>query len=404
MHTDAGAARATNKAESAARAVRALNPSCTCVAAARFFDGDGASVDAVRAADVVVDATDNVATRYLLNDACVLAGTPLVSGAAIGTDGQATVYGYAGGACYRCRYVRPPGVVRSCGDAGVLGPVPGLIGCMLAMEAIKVVAGMGRPLSERLYHYDALEGRVCVLQLPPRRKDCAVCGDAPSIACMADCQAFLTAHGLAHGARECSRDAAKTAAGGRAGAGGGVAAAGALSEALRISCVDYARCWYGDRGTLGNAELSDATAGAAGAAGGDNRGRAATSTPPAAAAVRESQSRHTFKCPHVLLDVRPRHQFEICALPGAVNMPLKQLKGSFNEVRELQKRGGGSSLTDGAAGASISLLPVFVMCRRGNSSAKATRLLAEAGFDEVKNIDGGLTQWVKSVDPDLAMY
>ena len=85
-------------------------------------------------------------------------------------------------------------------------------------------------------------------------------------------------------------------------------------------------------------------------------------------------------------------------------MPLKQLKGSFNEVRELQKRGGGSSLTDGAAGASISLLPVFVMCRRGNSSAKATRLLAEAGFDEVKNIDGGLTQWVKSVDPDLAMY
>ena len=68
-----------------------------------------------------------------------------------------------------------------------------------AMEAVKVIVGMGRPLSERLYHYDALEGRACVMQLPPRRRDCAVCGKTPSITSMSDSQAFLDAHGLVHG-------------------------------------------------------------------------------------------------------------------------------------------------------------------------------------------------------------
>ena len=374
------------KAASACRAVRALNPACECVADERFLNS-GNAMESVRAADVVIDATDNVATRYLLGDACVLTDTPLVSGAAVGTDGQATVYGFKGGACYRCRHPRPPAVVHSCAEAGVLGPVPGLIGCMLAMEAVKVIVGMGRPLSERLYHYDALEGRACVMQLPPRRRDCAVCGKTPSITSMSDSQAFLDAHGLVHGERECSRgDGTQEAkkAGSKLDA--------ALDGALRISCVDYFKNWYGeddqnhanasDNGKSRCSGEDSSGGGMGGVGGGDGAGR-------------------SFKCPHILLDVRPQHHFEICALPGAINLPLKQLGGSLDVVSRLQKE---SMAVGGSGEPNQTSLPVFVLCRRGVSSVKATRLLVDAGFDRVRNIDGGLTQWAESVDPELAIY
>ncbi|VDI12833.1 adenylyltransferase and sulfurtransferase [Mytilus galloprovincialis] len=98
--------------------------------------------------DVVLDATDNVATRYLLNDACILANKPLVSGSALRFEGQLTVYNYEGGPCYRCLYPKPPPpeTVTNCSDGGVLGVIPGIIGCMQALEAIKICAGIDRIL------------------------------------------------------------------------------------------------------------------------------------------------------------------------------------------------------------------------------------------------------------------
>jgi adenylyltransferase/sulfurtransferase len=92
--------------------------------------------------DVIVDCTDNPGTRFLINDACVLSGKPLVSGAALTTDGQLSVYNFANGPCYRCIHKAPPvaSTVQSCSDAGVLGPVVGVIGCLQALEVLKVAA------------------------------------------------------------------------------------------------------------------------------------------------------------------------------------------------------------------------------------------------------------------------
>ena len=133
-----------NKAESAARAVHDLNPTIRCEIMKSALTGENA-MELASKHDVVVDASDNPLTRYLINDACVLSGTPLVSGSAIGTEGQLTVYNYQGGPCYRCLYPKVDAKEgsKSCSDSGVLGPVPGLIGVLQSIEVIKVLTGIG---------------------------------------------------------------------------------------------------------------------------------------------------------------------------------------------------------------------------------------------------------------------
>ena len=133
-----------NKAESAARAVSDLNPTIHCEIVKSPLTSDNA-LELVSKQDIVVDASDNPRTRYLVNDACVLSGTPLVSGSAVGTEGQLTVYNYLGGPCYRCLYpkVDEREGSKSCSDSGVLGPVPGLIGVLQSVEVIKVLTGIG---------------------------------------------------------------------------------------------------------------------------------------------------------------------------------------------------------------------------------------------------------------------
>jgi adenylyltransferase/sulfurtransferase len=108
--------------------------------------------------DVVLDGSDNFATRYLVNDACVLADRPLVYGAIQGFEGQVSVFNYQGGPTYRCLFPEPPppAAAPNCAEAGVLGVLPGLIGTLQATEAIKLLAGIGEPLSGRLFLYDAL--------------------------------------------------------------------------------------------------------------------------------------------------------------------------------------------------------------------------------------------------------
>ena len=133
-----------NKAESARRAVNDLNPSISCTIVTEPLTSSNA-FELVASHDCVVDASDNPQTRYLINDACVLSGKPLISGSAIGVEGQLTVYNYNGGQCYRCLYPKPNATEgsKSCADNGVLGPVPGLIGILQAVETIKVITGVG---------------------------------------------------------------------------------------------------------------------------------------------------------------------------------------------------------------------------------------------------------------------
>lgn len=139
-------------------------------------------LDIVRAYDVVLDGTDRFSTRYLINDACVILGKPLVSAAIHRFEGQAFTYIPKQGPCYRCLFPEPPadGVVPNCAEAGVLGVLPGVMGTLQATEAIKLITGIGEPLLGRLLTYDALEMRFGEFQFKARH-DCAVCGTQPSI-------------------------------------------------------------------------------------------------------------------------------------------------------------------------------------------------------------------------------
>jgi adenylyltransferase/sulfurtransferase len=141
--------------------------------------------------DIVVDGTDNFPTRYLVNDACVLLGKPNVYGSIFRFEGQATVFAYEGGPCYRCLYPEPPppGLVPSCAEGGVLGILPGTIGLIQATEAVKLILGVGEPLVGRLLLYDALAMRFRELKLR-RNPDCPVCGDHPTIRELIDYQQF----------------------------------------------------------------------------------------------------------------------------------------------------------------------------------------------------------------------
>lgn len=132
----------TPKAEAARDALHRLNSKSEIIPYRLQLNSKNA-MDIIKSYDIVLDATDNVVTRYLLNDSCVLSGKPLVSGSALQLEGQLTVYNYKGGPCYRCIFPSPPPpeAVTNCGDGGVIGAVTGVIGALQALEAIKIILG-----------------------------------------------------------------------------------------------------------------------------------------------------------------------------------------------------------------------------------------------------------------------
>ena len=149
--------------------------------------------------DVVADGADNFATRYLVNDACVLEGKPLVSASILAFEGQLAVYNHDGGPCYRCLFPvpPPPGVVPSCAEGGVLGILPGVMGTLQATEVIKLVLGLGDVASGRLVHYDALSLAFSNFNVS-RDPGCAICGDSPDITELVDYDAFCGAGAAAN--------------------------------------------------------------------------------------------------------------------------------------------------------------------------------------------------------------
>jgi len=162
------------KVEAAARRLRALNPHIEIVPMAERFTRENA-LAILRDVDVVVDGSDNFATRYLVNDACVLAGKPFAYGAIQGFEGQASVFNWQGGPTYRCLFPEPPepGTVPNCSEAGVLGVLPGLIGTIQATETIKLLTGIGESLSGRLLLWDALTmtTHTVKLEVDPRSRE-----------------------------------------------------------------------------------------------------------------------------------------------------------------------------------------------------------------------------------------
>ncbi|KAJ1985497.1 hypothetical protein H4R33_003999 [Dimargaris cristalligena] len=181
-----------SKARSARLAVHELNSDCHCIAYDLVFDYTVA-LSVAAEYDVVVDATDNVPTRYLVNDTCVLLGKPLVSASALKLDGQLTVYNYAGGPCYRCLFPvpPPPETVTNCSDGGVLGVVPGILGTLQALEVVKILTGVKAKEAPTLLLFSAFSSPTFrSIKIRGKQAHCAVCGTQPTITELQDYVAF----------------------------------------------------------------------------------------------------------------------------------------------------------------------------------------------------------------------
>jgi molybdopterin/thiamine biosynthesis adenylyltransferase/rhodanese-related sulfurtransferase len=178
------------KLDSARDRIAQINPHVTVEGhAVRLTSANAREI--VRGYDVVIDGTDNFPTRYLVNDACVLEGKPCIYGSILRWEGQASVFWAGRGPCYRCLFAEPPppGMVPSCAEAGVLGVLPGIIGCVQALEAVKLLLGAGDLLVGRLLLFDALRLQFREMRL---RRDpaCPLCGDNPTIHELIDYERF----------------------------------------------------------------------------------------------------------------------------------------------------------------------------------------------------------------------
>ncbi|CAL5046282.1 unnamed protein product [Urochloa decumbens] len=319
------------KVKSAADACREINSSIKVVEHRHTLKPCNA-LEIVRKYDIVVDATDNLPTRYMISDCCVLLNKPVVSGAALGLEGQLTVYHHNGSPCYRCLFPSPPPVAacQRCSDSGVLGVVPGVIGCLQALEAIKVATAVGEPLCGRMLLFDSLSARIRIVKLRGSLPDCTLCGEN-SVFSEQDFQKFDYENFTQ------SPMSDKTAP-----------SVNLLPDNARITSRDYKR-------------LVDSGE------------------------------------PHLLLDVRPTHHFQITSISPSLNIPLSMLEEKLPTLENSLKETEAAS----ASGKEPSLV---VLCRRGNDSQIAVKLLHEKGFASAKDIIGGLQAWGRDVDPDFPVY
>jgi sulfur-carrier protein adenylyltransferase/sulfurtransferase len=267
--------------------------------------------------DVILDGTDNFPTRYLVNDACVLAGKPNAYGSIFRFEGQASVFGTKDGPCYRCLYPEPPppGLVPSCAEGGVLGVLPGMIGIIQATEAIKIILGVGEPLIGRFLIYDALKMRFRELKL---RKDpeCPVCGTNPTVTKLIDYEQFCGLRPEPHAAQA-------------------TGATGAVVSDTEITPVELKkRMDAGDK--------------------------------------------------LFVLDVREPNEYQINRIPGSTLIPLGELPRRYQELP-----------TD---------VEIVAHCKMGGRSAKAQDFLKTVGITNVKNLKGGILEWVDKVDPSQPKY
>jgi adenylyltransferase/sulfurtransferase len=179
------------KSESAQETIRSINPNVEVTRHNVRLSSENA-MDIIRSYDIVVDGTDNFPTRYLTNDACVLLKKPNVYGSIFRFEGQASVFApHLGGPCYRCLYPEPPppGMVPSCAEGGVLGVLPGIIGCIQATEILKLALGKGSSLVNRLLLFNALDMKFREVKLR-RDPQCPLCGEQPTIKELIDYEQF----------------------------------------------------------------------------------------------------------------------------------------------------------------------------------------------------------------------
>src|SRR5882672_898281 len=302
-----------SKLESAKDRLRDLNPHIEIDTYETTVSSDNA-LDLFKPYDVILDGTDNFPTRYLVNDACVLAGKPNAYGSIFRFEGQASVFATKEGPCYRCLYPEPPppGLVPSCAEGGVLGVLPGIIGVIQANEAIKLILGVGDPLIGRFLIYDALKMRFRELKLR-KDADCPVCGTHPTVTKLIDYEQFC-----------------------------GIRPEPAAAQATGASVSEW------ETTSVDLKKRIDA---------GDD----------------------VF-----ILDVREPNEYQICRIPGSVLIPLGELPRRYAELPKDKD--------------------IVAHCKMGGRSAKAQEFLQSVGFKRVKNLRGGILDWIDKVDPSQPKY
>ena len=324
------------KVDSAAEAIRALNPDVEVVAHRTRLTADNAR-DLLGDWDVVIDGTDNFPTRYLVNDAAVMLGLPLVHGAVLGFNGQVGVFDACRGPCYRCLHPAPPpaGSVPSCAEAGVLGVLPGIIGTMQAAEALKLVIGGGQPLLGRLAMLDVWGARLREIPVA-RNPACPVCGENPSIT------ALVTE------ADSCT-----------------------LPQAPDADAQPHARATRDDSHRQPGRSESDSSA----CPWTQGAGEALTSGRTGdIVSVAELQGFLDAAEPPALLDVREDVEVALEPLEGALHIPLREVAARMGELDPS--------------------LPTVVVCAAGVRSVRAIESLKAAGYTGwLASLDGGMRAW-----------
>ena len=324
------------KVDSAAEAIRALNPDVEVVAHRTRLTADNAR-DLLGGWDVVIDGTDNFPTRYLVNDAAVMLGLPLVHGAVLGFNGQVGVFDARRGPCYRCLHPTPPpaGSVPSCAEAGVLGVLPGIIGTMQAAEALKLVIGGGQPLLGRLALLDAWGAHLREIPVA-KNPACPVCGEDPSIT------------GLVTEADTC------------------VVPRTPETDALPQ-----------EPGGDSRQQPESSESGSAAASRIQEGGEVLGSSGAGVDAVSATELRRLLESdvPPVLLDVREDVEVALEPLEGALHIPLREVAARMDEL-------------DGDR-------PTVVVCAAGVRSVRAIEALRAAGYSgRLLNLEGGMRSWV----------
>ncbi|KAE8396034.1 hypothetical protein BDV23DRAFT_65960 [Aspergillus alliaceus] len=349
------------KVDSAIESLRELNPHPTYIAHRAHLAPQDAA-DIFKGYDLILDCTDNPATRYLISDTAVLLGKPLVSASALRTEGQLMVLNNpprpvgdkTGGPCYRCVFPRPPPAnsILSCADGGILGPVVGTMGVLQALEAIKIMTGADEDIKTPSLHiFSAYSSPLFrTIKLRSRRPNCAVCST----------EASVTLETVKSG----STDYAFFC--------GSVSPEKLLLPEERISPLEY-RMKY-----------------------------PLTSSSPAS----ESASKEP-----TIIDVREKVQFDICNLENSINIPISSILSSSTTTSSPNGDSGDAlpPWVPADIASPDSIDPIYVVCRLGNDSQIAVKRLKELGLDRggkrvVADIRGGLRAWREQVDPEWPEY
>jgi len=300
-----------SKCKSARERIRDINPNVQVDLYETLFTSENARKIA-EPYDIIIDGTDNFQTRYLTNDLCFLTKKVNIYGSIFRFDGQATVFApHLGGPCYRCMFPEPPppGEVPTCAEGGVLGVLPAIVGSIQAIEAVKLICGIGDPLVGRLVNFDALAMKFREFKL---RKDpkCPLCGPNPTVTDLIDYDQFC-----------------------------GLPQARAKQEA--------------------EAKVPSVT-------------------------VEELKSKLDGHAKFRFIDVREPYELNICGLPAATLIPMAQLPARMSELDSAED--------------------TILICKNGARSAHAVKMLQEAGFGRVWNVERGFEAWAEKIDTSFPKY